>query len=362
MPRPTLKIRRLFARLALAAAATCAALLLAEVLLRVFVEQETKRLATYDRELGWRGIPHARGWYIRHKDGIRVPFAYNNCGFRDEDIEPKPRGTLRVLMLGDSFLESLEVAYEQIFHDQVEQRLPAKIGKAADVVAVGSQGYSNAQELLAFRRYKDLIGANIVLSIVYTGNDFEDNLRRQFAYLDEQGELHFPENRDSRLRAQYQTLKRWLYEHSHLAFLAKNRLESWAGVRLAPASKADSTEDEDYKRRITTKILSATKSDVEASGADFAVVIIPSREEVERRDFRWITGLVESCTADGTRYLDLSRELTTEHYFATDIHLNPAGHTYVANRLCDFLASGFPTRSTADIRAGETTSGLSPGS
>ncbi|MCA9247118.1 MAG: hypothetical protein KDA42_08390, partial [Planctomycetales bacterium] len=51
-------------RLALLAGAIVVACLLAEVLLRVFVEQETKRLAVYDVELGWRGRPNGTGIYV----------------------------------------------------------------------------------------------------------------------------------------------------------------------------------------------------------------------------------------------------------------------------------------------------------
>jgi hypothetical protein len=351
-------LRPLLIRLALAAAAVCAGLLLAECLLRVFVERETRRLAIYDRDLGWRGRPHGRGVYIRRKDEIRVPFTYNNYGFRDEDITPKIHGQTRILMLGDSFLESLEVDYHEIFHERVELLLPGRLDTPVDIVAIASQGYSTAQELLAFRRYKDLVQADLVLLAAYSGNDFDDNLRRQFAYLDQQGELRFPPNRDSWPRGQYLTWKRWLYEHSHLVFLVKNQLESRMGVRLGPQSKGASNENDDYKRAITGKIISATRSEVEATGADFALVILPARDELESGDLRWIWALRETCDAEGIPCLDLSRDLKSEHYFPTDIHLNPAGHAVVAERICDFLSDRFSRQLTADVR--ETSGGQNP--
>jgi len=326
------------ARLLLVAAATCAGLLLAECLLRMFVEQETRRLAIYDRDLGWRGSPHGRGMYIRRQDGIRTEFSYNNLGFRDEDVGPRKAGDLRILMLGDSFLESLELAYDQIFHELVERLLPARIGRPVDVVALGSQGYSTAQQLLAFRRYHDLVQADVVLSLVYSGNDFEDNLRPQFAYLDDQGRLQLPPPRDSRLRAACQSLKRWLYEHSHLVFLIKNQLESRARVRLAPASKSATDQGDPYKRRIMAQLLAQTRREVAAAGADYAVIVLPAREELASGDRRWINAVVAACQAEGIACFDLSSDLTADHYFATDVHFNRAGHALVAERICDVLA------------------------
>ncbi len=334
-------LRRNIAKLALVLGGTTAGLFTMEFVLRSCVEQETKRLAVYDRDLGWRGRPHGRGVYVRHKDGIRVPFAYNNYGFRDEDVVTKTPEMLRITMLGDSFLESLEVEYGRIFHELVEQRLQGRIGKNADVVAVASQGYSPAQELLAFRKYKKQLQPDIVLSIFYSGNDFDDNLRRKFAYLDNAGELQFPENQDTWLRGQYLSLKRSLYERSHLVFLVKNFMESHAHIKLAAAGKEESPQGDDYKRDIATKILVATKAEVEANAAEFAVVIIPSRDEIQDQEFAWVATIVKACDAHRIPCRDLSQHLTTEHYFPIDIHLNTVGHAIVADRIMDLLTEAF---------------------
>ncbi len=79
----------------------------------MLVDQEGKRLAIYDETIGWRGRPHGSGVYVRKIDNIRVPFQYNNLGFRDEDVSPKPADGRRILMLGDSFIENLEVEYSK---------------------------------------------------------------------------------------------------------------------------------------------------------------------------------------------------------------------------------------------------------
>ena len=329
--------RALVAKCTLLIVATGCALLACEILLRVFVTQETKRLAIYDAELGWRGRPNGSGVYLRKKDDIRVPFRYNNIGFRDEDLNTKPAGGNRVLLLGDSFVESLEVKYEDTFQDILEQRLQARQGAGADVVIIASQGYSTAQELRAFRKFNDAVSPDIVLTIFYSGNDFEDNLRKQFAFLDERDELIFPENRDSQLRRNYLTAKRWLYESSHLVFLLKNRIESLTQVRLAAGSKETVDQSDDYKRQITEKLVRRTKVEVEASGARYGLVIIPARDEMQDGQSDAIAALKGTCVTNKIACLDLSDSLTPQHFFQTDVHFNEAGHAVVAEHLELFL-------------------------
>lgn len=330
--------RDLVAKFVLFIAATAIAFLMAEVLLRLFVEQETKRLASYDEDIGWRGRPNGRGVYHRNKDNIHVPFRYNNLGFRDDDLNPKPSGSERVLLLGDSFAESLEVEYDRIFHELLEQRLQSKRGDDAEVVILGSQGYSTAQELLAFRKFHELVSADSVLMLFYTGNDFEDNVRKQFAYLDEAGVLRMPENRDSQVRRHYLTVKRWLYESSHLVFLLKNRLESVTQTRFSAGSKETSEQSEQYKQDITAKLILRTRDEVEATGAKFGLVIIPTRDELKDPQSGTVARVVDVCARNLIHHLDLSGVLMPEYFFETDMHFNESGHVVVAEELEKFLA------------------------
>ncbi len=231
-PRKRWPRRLLFPLIALGIGTICA-LAIAEVALRLFMDQEGKRLATYDETVGWRGRPNGDGVYVRKADNIRVPFHYNNLGFRDEDVVPKPTGGRRILLLGDSFIENLEVDYANTFPALVEQHIKQRAGNW-DLAVVGSQGYSTAQELLAFRKYRDVISPDLVLLCFYCGNDFEDNLRRRFAYLDDDGELQIPQNHDSKWKHQARWLQRWVYESSHFVYLAKNSIQSMTNIEIAP--------------------------------------------------------------------------------------------------------------------------------
>src|SRR3990172_1707554 len=130
-------------------------LIIAEIFLRICVEQEVKRNLIYDEELGWRGEPHGSGVYIRNIDQIYVPFEYNDLGFRDEDVALLDKTNVNILFLGDSFVESLEVEYNKTFHKLTENKLKQTYQSPVDIINISSQGYSTAQELIAYRRYKN---------------------------------------------------------------------------------------------------------------------------------------------------------------------------------------------------------------
>lgn len=316
------------------------AMLVGEIALRLFVDQEAKRLATYDATLGWRGRPHGDGVYIRKIDNIRVPFHYNNLGFRDEDVAAKPSDSRRVLLLGDSFIENLEVEYQQTFPALLEQRL-ADRAPPSDVVAVGSQGYSTSQELLAFRRYQPLVAADVVLLCFYCGNDYEDNLRRRFAYLDDAGQLQLPINQEPGWKHQARSFQRWLYESSHLVFLLKNGLQSATNINLAPDSKSASDADDNYKQIITETLIAQMDQEVRASGARFGVVVIPFRDDLVASNPERSQQVIEFCEHQAIACLDLSTHLDVEDFFETDIHFNVQGHHKVTQAMDQFVTQSF---------------------
>lgn len=336
--RPKTRRRRLAFTLITIGLSTVIAACLAEVALRLFIDQEAKRLATYDEILGWRGRPHGSGVYVRKIDNIRVPFHYNNLGFRDEDLGQKPPNVRRILMLGDSFIESLEVEYVKTFPVLLERYVKER-SPDWEVAVVGSQGYSTSQELLAFRKFHDVISPDIVLLCFYCGNDFEDNLRSKFAFLNDAGKLEIPRSEAPKWKHTMRGLQRWLYESSHLAFLLKNSLESMANIRLEPDSKSATKADKAYMQEITRKLVTKLAEEVRATGAEFQVVVIPFRDDLmagNQENTSFVGGV---CADNNIPILDLSPLLDADDFFETDVHFNLDGHEVVANAINAFIAS-----------------------
>ncbi len=329
--------RRLWCfRLVAVGLALMGALLVAELALRLLVVQEGKRLATYDADLGWRGRPNGAGIYARSTDNIWIPFRYNALGFRDVDVLAKGIDDKRLLILGDSFVESLEVDFPQTFGAQIEESIKNR-DPHWDVTIIGSQGYSTAQELIAFRKYRSLVEPDVVLLCFYCGNDFQDNLRQRFAYLDAERQLVIPENQEPSWKHKTRQLQRWVYETSHVVYLLKNTLEGLSNIELAPESKAAVQQSEEYQQDITGQLIVQFQREVIGSGARLGIVCIPARDDLLAGDTSKVDWVRNLCTVHQIPCVDLSSQLLLDHFFSVDFHLNAAGHRVVAQTLESFL-------------------------
>lgn len=120
--------------------------------------------------------PYVEGWY-REEGAAYVTI--NSAGLRDrEHTTAKPAGVVRILVLGDSYAEALQVPMEQTFWSVLERELNAchAFGKnIAEVINLGVSGYGTAQELLALRTWGWAYQPDIVLLAFLTGNDISDN-------------------------------------------------------------------------------------------------------------------------------------------------------------------------------------------
>ena len=123
-------------------------------------------------------IEGAEGWQQREgRAYIRV----NSRGFRDrERSAAKPPGTLRIAVLGDSFTEARQVAFEATFCSVIERELQRRRwagGRAMEVLNFGVSGYGTTQQLLTLHHRVWNYDPDIVLLAFYTGNDISYNSR-----------------------------------------------------------------------------------------------------------------------------------------------------------------------------------------
>jgi lysophospholipase L1-like esterase len=316
-------------------------LIVAEILVRIFIPQETKRLAIYDKELGWRGQPNGEARFIRSEDNIDVPFHYNELGFRDDRILSRDSVSTRVLFLGDSFVENLEIEFEKSFPHLTERLLQERFDARMDVVAVASHGYATSQEVLGLKKYGGVLKPNVVLLVFFTGNDFDDNMRRQFAYLDEKGTLVFPPNTDSWFKVQRATAFRWLYENSYLVFYVKNALESYTALKMEDASKAAAHESEKYQFEITKQLILAGRDEAARRNAKFGLVLITSRNEVKDGLMAKSDFVERVCSDAGIPFIETRSFLTLNDFYEHDVHFTAEGHRKVAEAIVNFLATQF---------------------
>ena len=113
-----------------------------------------------DRAIGWKLVPGlawtstGNYWYARD---YSVPVRTSALGFRDrERAEAKPAGTLRVAVLGDSFVQAVQVPLEKTATQILEQRLEAAPPKGfghAEVLNFGIANHGVGQCLLTWEAY-----------------------------------------------------------------------------------------------------------------------------------------------------------------------------------------------------------------
>jgi hypothetical protein len=148
---------------------------LLEITVRLFFPT-SDFLWQWDSRIGMRLVPGMRGRSV--KPGIfDVEVNVNSAGFRDrEHPVDKPTGTKRIVLLGDSFVEAIQVPFEQSITAQLEDQLNRTTGHI-EVINFGVSGTGTARQYLALREYGLRYKPDVVL-LFFVGNDFSDNSRR----------------------------------------------------------------------------------------------------------------------------------------------------------------------------------------
>ena len=125
---------------------------------------------------GWAHIPGKKG--IWRASEFRTKIEINSKGLRDKEYPyAKPPGTYRILVLGDSFVEAVQVPLQDCFSEVLERTLneQAKKAKLYEVINAGVLGYGTDQELLFFRQEGVHYDPDLVLLCFWIVNDASDN-------------------------------------------------------------------------------------------------------------------------------------------------------------------------------------------
>ena len=161
---------------ALLLAASALALALAEGAVRMLAPQPFG-LAHQDRyglAMHWPGVTRYLSQY-----GHEVTF--NAAGMRDRaHTVEKAAGTTRILLLGDSFIEALQVPFEDSLPSLLERTLAERTGKPVEVVSAGVSGWGQDDELRYLTRYGLAYQPDVVIVAMTLHNDVSDNLEQEW--------------------------------------------------------------------------------------------------------------------------------------------------------------------------------------
>ena len=166
------KIRIFFQNLLLVFIVSIISLILVEILLRLFLPQNLN-YTMFDGNLMYKHTPNLEFRYSRQEFNHLIKF--NPKGLRDYEYNySKGRNIYRILILGDSFPEALQVNLNETFIKILEQKLNGR-HKKYEVINAGVGGYGTENELLFFETEGIKYNPDLVV-LAFASNDVDDNL------------------------------------------------------------------------------------------------------------------------------------------------------------------------------------------
>lgn len=284
-----------------------------ELMLRILMYEELslgaderELLYRYDETKGWAPKQSSKGTYFGSRS---VTINHNSHGFRDP--EPVFEKANRVMFLGDSFVWGYDVEEGERFSDQLRSSLIDW-----DVYNLGVSGYGSDQELILLKEQFDTYQPDLVFLVYCTSNDKLDNSQN----------------------IRYGSYYKPYYE------LIGDRIE----LKGNPAPKgvryfsSESVLKKSFLVRLILKSYFASYHPQIQQKADPTFMILKEMDRyVRSKGSRLVIGfqkkypLMENfLEKEGVEFINLENEHV---YRLAGQHWNPEGHTYVANRIEEYL-------------------------
>jgi len=135
-----------------------------------------------DPGLGWKLIPHAEGVWTKPEREFFAHQRINRMGFHDQerDVENgKPDGTFRILVLGDSMVEAIQVPQEDTFPTVLEKGLNLRARDIpcdnVQVFNLGVTSYGTDQEWILLQEVGLALEPDMVILAFLAQNDVRNN-------------------------------------------------------------------------------------------------------------------------------------------------------------------------------------------
>lgn len=329
-------------------------MLLAEGLLRLFPLPLPDRFFEPNQEFGWFHTPGRVGWHRTPE--LEVPIEINQLGLRDEDHGyAKPADTTRLLLVGDSFVEGLQVRHPATVDEQLEAMLNARSSHPVQVLNAGVSRFGTDNELL-FLQQEGLRYQPDLVILFFFYNDLFDNLEEPYFELSDEG-LSAVQPAPFNPLGPAERLRGWLWDHFRLYRLGAVVVSAITGGGGAPEREGElpflvtDAAQRRYSLDLTVALIERMAQLCEEHEAAFLVVGVSERSATRSSDgsaaSRINQSIGERLAEVGIHYLDLSaafrqRYLQTgeELFWPGDAHWNAAGHRLAAVELLSTLEEG----------------------
>ena len=277
--------------------------------------------------------------------------ASNSSGFfSDFDYFP---GDQEIVVIGDSFVEAMQVPFSDTFHQIVGSQMNQKVYNFGISGAPLSQYEAYAQEICNVYKPKKLI-------ITIIENDFDESLyesrkRNGFFHYYYSGELKATPNEISLIRriVTKSNIVRYLYFHLALgenlnSFLAgKEQKKNNISIQEKPSLKKQNINEADAKVRSTNFFLEGM-SNLCLEPKNIIFVVDANRNDDgiygENIQLEFMNRFSEKARNDGFSVIELREPMRIEYYekgerfeYLHDSHWNKKGHLLVANQIILFL-------------------------
>ncbi len=286
-------------------------------------EAEWTHLTAYGPRVN--SVAHASMYDVEGNIVYDTLVEYNGKGYRGpEAAYEKPEDVYRILIVGDSFVEAIQVDYEQTFQALLQEQLNRHntADRRYEVVAMGRTGWGTMHEATYYQVEGYKYNADLVILMFYI-NDVADNLPRVFYpginntnydFVINEGRVQILDTNAQPLppnngRILYNALH-WRLRETNLAKLYVRLSDppipvvTPGGVmtRVHPQFYIYVTEPEvegypeGWQR--TGELLQRMADDVQADGGEFAVVPIFLGSEMVGNVSSWFPELVEGWQWD----------------------------------------------------------------
>ena len=290
-----------------------------EAAMRVWIALFTPNIMVLDPALGWRHRANLHRTYYTegvaarvqtYEHGLRTPLP------KADDHRP------RVLIIGDSFVDGLEVSDADHFVTRWSQARPDLA-----LVNAGVGGYSTVQETMWLDELLPVVKPDRIMLIV-DRSDLIDNVEPFYAGI---GPRPYANVAGAVAPLSWEGFRplllpipgaAWLHANSVLAYVVRNRfVQSPWGARIQEvADAANRAVPDTVKRRILAEAIAR----VSTRGIPVTTVVTARKDTVRQEG-------PSSFSVDAD--VNLAEVLRPEHFYVHDIHWNVAGHAAVAARL-----------------------------
>jgi len=333
------------------------------------------------KKYGYENFAHPKrqmtwlGQYGHPRAFPPVKIHYNSLGFNDREHHfKKPWNIKRILVLGDSYVEALQVPHEKSFTRCLEKLLNEKGNQQYEVISLGRSGTGQVWQYEQLTKLGIKFNPEIVLSEFLARNDIIDNSKLlSHLYHNSQRQDQLIDSKDSwsyllpyiyyRINLFYNKLRSKYIDADNISSIPFDYLvfakslppglkkvwdDGWENtiahiLKMNNYCKANNIKFALISFTFPYKIDSYREKEPEELRNFFSIYPIAKKIDI---DFKSVDKKLELfCKTHGINYLGLNpyfaqaqeKRATALHFTKYDSHWNPNGHRVAADIIYKFL-------------------------